>query len=209
MYFFISRESFYPTSPADCLAKGAIGAHHLVVFFVAHVTGNDTLGGSPAVTLQSTENDAFAWVPPAALAAFRGGARSHGDGSSHSDKTSSSSSSSSSSRSSRSSRSSADVSEAASVVHVTEVFFPGASASGHHCTTSASARPAPAVAVRAMVAAQLARQYDSAAAGETAAGTAEAHRFALREFAARFVSRPHKARQGGRNHSKEREQPPS
>ena len=59
-------ESFYPTSPGDCLARGLISAHALVVFFVVRLPAE--LGPMPPVALQASEADAFTWLPVAALA---------------------------------------------------------------------------------------------------------------------------------------------
>lgn len=59
-------ESFYPTSPADCVNKGSISAHHIVMFFVACLESVDR----PSVTLQPEETDAFVWVPASKIRAF-------------------------------------------------------------------------------------------------------------------------------------------
>ena len=205
LFFFFFRESFYPTSPADCFAAGTIGAHHLVVFFVAHLA-NTTASPSdstqaplpsssscPAVTLQPSENDAFVWIPPAGLPAFC-------EDCSRNDESHESRIGSNNDISSKDGVSSGnmDTRTEACTVEVIECLFPRASASGTGMyvptsgvatTTKGAPSAAPAVAVRAVEVSHLARQYSSAVAaveGTLAAGTAEAHRFALREFAARF-----------------------
>ena len=59
-------ESFFPTSPEDCVAKGTISAQHFLLFFVAAVDDDVR----PPVTLQEDETDAFVWVPRRLLRAF-------------------------------------------------------------------------------------------------------------------------------------------
>lgn len=55
-------ESFFPTTPEDCFAKGKVGGQHLVCFFTVVIEGD-----RPQVVLQREEANAYAWVPGNAL----------------------------------------------------------------------------------------------------------------------------------------------